>query len=318
MTESPEGVRDSDRRETVRCRLAVMGAGLLWSLGGLFIKGLSGPAGGSVSALGIVCYRSLFAALCLAPFLAQRAPGRKHPRAADVAVAVVVYTLLLGLYVAATQGTSAANAILLQYTAPLYALVLGPLFFREPLVRADAAALAVALMGIGVLLAGNFSPRESTALLQGVGSGVAFGVFLLWLRRLRYADPFTVTAWNNAGVALLAAAALAATRPAELALMPRLVAGDGAAAGILGTLALMGAVQIAAPYVLFSYGLRRLPAVEGSLISLVEPLLNPVWVLLFIGERPSPATLAGGALIVAALAARYTLFRERTPASANE
>jgi drug/metabolite transporter (DMT)-like permease len=95
--------RDPD---LLRCRLAVLAAGVLWSLGGLFIKQLSFQSGWHLSALAITCYRSLFAALCLLPFLR----GRARPPLPDLAVSISLYTLLLALYVASTQGTTAANA----------------------------------------------------------------------------------------------------------------------------------------------------------------------------------------------------------------
>jgi drug/metabolite transporter (DMT)-like permease len=93
-------------------------------------------------------------------------------------------------------------------------------------------------------------------------------------------------------------------------MIPRAFSGAAPLAPI-GLLVLMGCVQIAAPYVLLSYGLRRVSGVEASLLALVEPLLSPVWVALFISETPTAATVAGGALIVVALGARYTLFRSR-------
>lgn len=291
----------------LRYRLALILAGVLWSLGGVFIKLLTQHAGWHSSALGITFYRSMFAAICLAPL----ARGRSLPKLGDSLCAIVSYTLLLGLYVASTQGTTAANAIFLQYTAPLYALLLGPLFFGEPFHREDAGAMGVAMVGIGVLFFGNFHGGEQGPLLMGAGSGVMFGFFLLWIRRMRYADPVAVTAINNAGVALLSGAALLVTRPAELALVPRTLLGEWSLLPVALLLVGMGCVQIALPYVLFSYGLKRVTSVEGSLLALVEPLLNPVWVVLFVGEQPSPATLAGGLLIIVALAARYAFFRPR-------
>jgi drug/metabolite transporter (DMT)-like permease len=293
--------------------MALVAAGLLWSLGGLFIKALTHHPAWHSSALGITFYRSLFAALCLLPLLR----GRALPRAGDLAAAVTFYTLLLGLYVASTQGTTAANAIFLQYTAPLYAFVLGPLFFHEKFRREDAAALGVAMVGIAVLFFGNFRGGEQGPLLMGLGSGAMFGLFLLWLRRMRYADPVAVTALNNTGVAVLAGLLIATglfppwTNPAELALVPRALTGEPALLPVAALLVLMGCIQIAAPYVLFSYGLKRVPSVEASLLALVEPLLNPLWVVLFIGEAPTAATIAGGLLIILALGARYTFFRER-------
>lgn len=289
----------------LRYRLALVAAGVLWSLGGLFIKTLTDYPAWESSALGITFYRSLFAALCLAPLLR----GRTLPRIGDLLCAVAFYTLLLGLYVASTQGTSAANAIFLQYTAPLYAMLLGPWLFKEPFQRSDACALALAMIGICVLFFGNFQGGERLPLLMGAGSGVMFGFFMLWLRRMRYADPIAVTALNNTGVALLSALALLFVNPGELLLIPRTALGESALVPAALGVALMGCIQIAAPYVLFSYGLQRVPAVEASLLALVEPILNPVWVALFYGEKPSPTTVAGGLLIVAALAARYTLFR---------
>lgn len=278
---------------------------MLWSLGGLFIKLLTHNGAWQSSALGITFHRGLFAALCLAPLMR----GRARPRLMDWAAAVLFYTLLLGLYVAATQGTSAANAIFLQYTAPLYALALGPRLFGEPFHRSDAWALLLAMLGIAVLFLGSFHGGERGPLLMGAGSGLMFGFFLLWLRHMRYADPVAVTALNNAGVAVLSGLALLAVRPEEVILVPRAVAGEGRLLPAAGLLALMGCVQIAAPYVLFSYGLKRVPSVEGSLLALVEPLLNPVWVALFFGERPTASTVAGGLLILAALGARYTVLR---------
>jgi drug/metabolite transporter, DME family len=303
-----EGTNESEAAPSLlRYRAALVAAGLLWSLGGLFIKALTVNPAWQSSALGITFHRSLFAFLCLAPLLR----GRKPPRAADSAASIIFYTLLLALYVASTQGTTAANAIFLQYTAPLYALVLGPWFFQEPLRRGDVWALAVAMIGIAVLFFGNFEGGERGPLLMGAGSGIMFGLFLLWLRRMRYADPVAVTGVNNAGVALLSGIALFFYRPGEVTLVPRALLWEPHLLPVAGVLALMGCLQIAVPYVLFSYGLRRIPGVEASLLALVEPLLNPVWVALFIGETPTPETIAGGALIVAALAGRYTLFRAK-------
>lgn len=297
-----------DTQPLWRYRLVLMLAGLLWSLGGLFIKHLSVHPAWHASALGITCYRSLFAALSLALFLR----GRTLPKLRDGLVAVLFYTLLLLTYVAATQGTSAANAIFLQYTAPLWALALGPWLFHEPFHRADASALAVAMVGIGILFFGSFQGGEQLPLLLGAASGAMFGFFLLWLRRMRYADPLAVTAANNAGVALVSGVALLVVRPQEAALIPRAV-GEPALVPVVLLLALMGCVQIAVPYVLLGIGLKRISALESSLLSLVEPVLNPVWVMLFFGEVPTPATITGGALILLALGARYTIFRPKEP-----
>src|SRR5262249_28412730 len=120
------------------------------------------------------------------------------------------------------------------------------------------------------------------------------------------ADPLAITGWNNLGVAAVFLVALLATGPAELALPARALA-SGTVARTLALLALMGLVQIAAPYVLFSSGLQGVRRDYASLLALTEPVLNPVWVVLLIGERPAAAALAGGGLILLALGLRYTV-----------
>lgn len=309
----PTSAPAAHHRELLRARLSLFMAGVMWSLGGLFIKGLSASPVWHATAIGIAFHRSLFAALCLLPFLR----GRKLPRLPDVLGAVVIYISLLVLYIAAMQGTTAANAIFLQDTAPLYALVLGPLFFGEPFRKADVWSLFIAMSGVAILFCGSFQGAERLPLLMGAASGVMFGLFQLWLRRMRYADPVAVTAINNVGVSVLACALLGSGlglfggRAAELTLLPRALSGDHALWPVAGLFVVMGVVQFAVPYVLFTSGLRRVPAVEGGLLALVEPVLNPLWVALFLHERPSGATLVGGGMILFALAARYLLFRPK-------
>ena len=292
-------MNDEDARGSVaRSRLALILAGVLWSLGGAFIKGLP------VGAIGITFYRSAFAVLALLPLLR----GRRMPRWRDVLVASILYAALLGLYIAATKGTTAANAIFLQDTAPLYAILLGPWIANARIRRADVITLMVAMVGIAILFSGSYHGAEKLPLLMGLASGALFGIFQLWLRRMREADPIAVTVCNNAGVAIIVFPVLLAYAPGDFALMGEAARGSGDALGNLGWLLLMGAVQIAAPYALFSYGMRRVTAGEGSLLALLEPVLNPIWVALIVKEIPSGPTIVGGALILAALSLRYTLF----------
>jgi drug/metabolite transporter, DME family len=287
-----------------RYRLALLAAGLLWSLGGLIIKSLP------VSAMGITFYRSLFAALCLIPLLR----GKTLPKLTDSLIGIGMYATLLFSYVASTQGTTAANAIFLQYTAPIYAMVFGPWLFREPANRRDLVTLVIAMFGMALLFFGSFQGGERVPLLLGALSGLMFGFFILWQRRLRYAHPIAVTTTNNLGVAVIAGLVLAYNQPADLGLPVRAVS-DAVAFRHLGTLVVMGALQFALPYVLFSYGLRGVGGVEASLLLLVEPLLNPFWVALGVREVPSTSTMAGGAIILGALVLRYVPFRQSKPPS---
>jgi drug/metabolite transporter, DME family len=298
-----------------RGRLALLAAGILWSLGGVFIKRLP------IGPIAITFYRSLFAALVLLPLAGIRVLPRPSPlrsrslpslpdfgksqigdRRRDLAISALLFAALLVSFVTATKLTTAANAIILQYTAPIYVIGLSRLLLGEPPQRADRAALALCMAGVAVLFFGSFRPGGGEAgLALAMISGACFGLFTLWQRRLRAVDPVLLAGLNNAGAALILAAALPWMGPIGIRLLVALV--------------VMGTVQIAVPYVLFTWALQRVPGPEASLLTLIEPVLNPIWVALFVGETPRGATIAGGALILAALVLRYTVWGKPRPAA---
>jgi drug/metabolite transporter, DME family len=273
-------------------RLYLVAGAVLWSTGGFFIKEID------AGATSITFFRCLFAGLLLAPVVA----GRRFPGASDMLVSIVLFALLLGLYVGATKETTAANAIFLQYTAPLYVIALAPAILGERLRSSDVVPFAICLTGIAVLFIGNWGSGDVGGLLLGAGSGFFYGLFLIWLRRITYADPIAITFANCMGVAVLF----------SFALLKRDVDVED-----LSLLFVMGAVQFALPYLLFTRGLRDVESAEASLLALIEPVLNPVWVALFYGEQPTVATVIGGAIIIAGLAVRYTIIRESPRAEAT-
>jgi drug/metabolite transporter (DMT)-like permease len=222
--------------------------------------------------------------------------GRRFPGRTDALISVGIFLALLTTYVASTKETTAANAIFLQYTAPLYVVALGPMIVGERLHRSDAPAMAICLVGIVILFAGNQGSGDALGLWLGVAAGFFWGLFFLWLRRIRYADPVAITFLNCLGVALL------------LVVVPSVWDVNAEA---IAMLAVMAAVQFALPYLLFTRGIQHVRGAEASLIALAEPVLNPIWVALIYGEQPSTATVIGGAVIVGGLAVRYTVFREK-------
>jgi drug/metabolite transporter (DMT)-like permease len=274
-------------------RLALLGAGVLWSLGGVCIKSLSaGP-------VAIAGYRCLFAALALLPFLRRG----EWPSWRELSVSIGLYALMLVAYVAAVQGTTAANANLLQYTAPIHVILLSPWLLGERVRRADVRAVGVSLLGVAILFGGNWHGAEARGLTLGLLSGLFYGLFMLWQRRLRANRPVALVFANNIGTALI--------------VLP--FAGSELALGghALALLVFMGVVQFGVPYLLFTWGLQRVPGPEASLLTLVEPVLTPLWVALVVGERPTAATILGGAFILAALGLRYVAPRSRSKALAE-
>ena len=271
---------DSQRTAPWWSYALLVAAALGWSLNGVLIKSVA------MAALAIAFYRSAVAAVFLAPWAWRR--REKVDRASVEVAAAYAFTVIL--LVLATKGTSAANAIILHYTAPFFVFLIGIPLLGELPVRRDWISLALAMGGVGGVFA-SAATADWMGIGYGLGSGIAFAMVILLLRRHHARDPLWVTFLNNAIVALL--------------LLPWVWSELVLSRHDLLLMLTMGVVQLGVPYVLFSTAVRHVRAGEASLISLLEPLLNPVWVALAVGEIPAPWTLAGGSLVLVALTSRY-------------
>ena len=270
-----------------RGALLIAAAALLWSTGGLAIKLVP------LSALGVVFWRSFVSGVFL---LAVFRPSRERWRHAAPST-VVVYALMILTFVSATKMTTAANAIFLQYTGPLYVLALAPFLLKEQFRKADAAAVGVALGGMSLFFVGRLEPGALAGNLVAVLSGVFFGLTVLLLRRDASGDALPSVIAGN-----LAAAALA---------LPFAWGHLGLDARGVALVLFLGIFQMGISYVLFVKGLKNVPAAEASLIGMLEPMFNPLWAFLGLGERPSAWALLGGAIVLVAVAGR-TVFGART------
>lgn len=279
-----------------RGRLLVLVAAVLWSVGGLLLKSppmqalpleYRGPV--------LACYRALFAAACLLPLVPWRAV-RWRPMLVPM---VVAFAAMNVLYVTAVTRTTAAAAIFLQYTATVWAFVFGWVFLREPIDRGNLVALGFAVAGIGWIVAGDWNGGNFAGNLIALGSGFSYAGVIFTFRWLRDENPAWLVALSHlmSGLVLL---------PWVLAL------GITPTPAQWGVTALLGAVQMALPYVLFARAVQSVSAQEASLLLLIEPVLNPLWVWLFWGEQVGPATWIGGSLILGGLAIRYLFFPQRT------
>src|SRR5438067_11510470 len=152
--------------------LLVLGAAILWSTGGLFIKATH------LSAFGISFGRSLLAAITIAIFTRREGFGINRISA----LTSILYAALLILFVVATKKTTAANAIFLQYTAPVYVLILEPLFYREKFRLRDLITVAACLAGMSLFFIGKLRPQDVSGNLFALASGVCFALFFLLLR----------------------------------------------------------------------------------------------------------------------------------------
>jgi drug/metabolite transporter (DMT)-like permease len=290
----------------MRARAMVLLAGALWSLSGLFAKALKNPTVFGVHEpdlppLEIAAARALFAGALLIPLLKR---SRRPPADRLFVGMIVCFAAMNALYMTALTTGAAAIAILLQYTAPLWLLIAGYLWLGETVARRDLLMLTAGLAGIGIIIAGNWAGANPLAVSSALASGVAYAGVVLLLRVQRDRDSAWLTAANLLGTAIV--------------LLPAFALGPTPTARQLVWLALFGAVQLAIPYWLIARALTHVTSFEAGLLTLIEPVLNPVWAWMVApdAERPTPATLAGGALILAALAARYLRpSRDRTALS---
>jgi DME family drug/metabolite transporter len=273
-----------------RGALLVLGAALLWSTGGLGVKALADPP------LKVAFFRSGFAAAALLLLLRPRWPRFTLA----FAVALVSYSACLITFVVATKWTTAANAIFLQYSGVVWVLLLSPILLHEPFRRRDAAAIAAALGGMALFFVGKFhsgGAGDAMAML----SGVFFAGLVIALRSERDAGAEAAVTYGN----VLACAALLPFVAGDLSLTTRSTA----------ILTFLGVFQIAGAYVLFVRGLNYVTATQASLFGMLEPVANPIWVFLFLGERPGVFALAGGAIVLAAIAWRTMGSGEAAPAA---
>jgi drug/metabolite transporter (DMT)-like permease len=264
-----------------RARLMLLFAAVLWSLAGIFIKFLSLPP------LTIVFYRSLFASLFFAFFVRR---SIAVPRVA-LLVSALAYTAAISAFVSANKITTAANAIALQYTAPMFVFMIVYFLFGEKITGASWIALVLGMLGIAVICAGSVGQPDAAGVMIALLSGLLFSIYMVSLRFLKEFNPGTLTFLNNLVCCLI----LLPLVGSELSLSLK----EG------WIVAVMGVVQLGIPYWLFSKGLEQVSVQEASLIVLIEPVLNPLWVALIVGELPSDTTLVGGLCIVGSLAFRY-------------
>lgn len=271
----------------------VLFAAVTWSLAGLGIKVLW------ASALSVAGFRSLFALPVVTMFLGARIAWRKEPVRAALARplvwgATVAYASTVVIFVAATKLTTAANAILLQYTAPIWVALLSYPILRERLRRIDVVATVMCFCGIGWVFRERVSARGTVGDLLALISGVGFALLPLLLRRADRggeagrADGLVAIALGNALTALCCLPWMIASPPPDARAWIIVVA--------------LGMGQLGMSYVAYTAGVARVRAVEAVLVATIEPILNPIWVALGIGELPGSATLVGGAVIVASVA----------------
>lgn len=282
-------------------RLCIVVAAVLWSTSGGFTKFLTQPTSLGLDEpaiepfvlarrafpVQIAFYRVLFAALVLAPTLRKQDFSWRGL----MLVSAASFAIMNILYISAQALGSAANAVLLQYSAPMWMYLASIFWLGEKPDRRSTIALLVGTVGIAVIIAGNWQDEQLAIVMLALGSGVTYAGVLICLRVLRGLSSRWLTVWNHFCGAL--------------ALLPFVVLLQPPTLVQLAVLVFYGALQMGVPYWLVARGLRVVSPQEAGVITLLEPILVPVWAYLAVGEQPQGVTYIGGVFILGALAWRY-------------
>ncbi|HEX3553736.1 MAG TPA: EamA family transporter [Thermoanaerobaculia bacterium] len=273
---------------SLSARLRVLAAAALFSSGGAAIKAVH------LAGWQVACFRSAIAALALFALLRE---VRRRPTLRVLGVGLA-YSGTLILFVLANKLTTAAGAIYLQSTAPLYVLLLSPWLLKEPVRARDVLYMVVLALGLGLVFVG-LDPVSATAPnpllgnLLSLVSGVTWALTIMGLRDLGRRAGETGGSWGPA-------AAFWGNLFAALGCLPLALPVVSSQPMDWAILSYLGVFQIAIAYLFLLRGLEKVRAFEASLLLLLEPVLNPIWAWLVHGERPGAGSLAGGGVILLA------------------
>lgn len=270
-------MKETSRKVAILC---VVAASLLWSTGGLLIKMVDW------NPIAIAGMRSGISSVVMLIFwymLTKRLPKRLDKTAL---FAAVNYVVLVMLFVSANKLTTSANAILLQFTAPAWAIVIGGAFFNEKFVKKDYITVFVVFLGMVLFFLGDLGGGKTIGNIIAIISGISMAMMIILLKRVKNHKPLEVVFWGNLLTFIIA--------------IPFYGTITFTQSNTLGIL-LLGVFQLGISYIFFTKGIQNVSVLEGILIPVLEPLLNPVWVLIGTGEMPSQYALIGGAIVLVAV-----------------
>ena len=214
----------------------------------------------------------------------------------------VAYVGTLLTFVIATQLTTAANAVFLQFTAPVYVAVLGIWLLREMPRRSDIFFMAIALLGMGLFFGDELTPAGMTGNLVAILSGICLAFLITLLSKEKNGSPLATVVLGNFLSALVGIPALL---------------GQSWDWGEVALILLLGVVQLGFPFLLYTQAIKHLRALEVMLIQSLEPILNPIWVFIVVAELPAPlATIGSLVVLIAVMGRAYVTIRENQEAIA--
>lgn len=267
--------------------IAIVIAALLWSTGGLFIKLIS------FNAFQLSFFRSIFTALT---FLAL---FRKKTFVFNKLTIIngLFYAGILILFVMATKLTTAANAIFLQYTAPIYVLILEPILLKTELKKINVISVIISFLGMTLFFVGELSPSHLEGNIVAIISGLCFAGFLLGIRKS--SEEFRIPSIFLGNILIILICSFSITNELKISLDDFFM------------VAYLGIFQIGFAYAVFTYSIKQIEGIEAALVAMIEPIMNPIWVFIGYGEKPSSFAILGGLIILTTITIRTIITEKR-------
>lgn len=280
-------------KETTKGTLAMIATALLWSIGGIFIKLVPW------NPLAIAGLRGLIGGLVMYAYLRLR--GIKPVFNKDTVKIALALAGVCTTFVAANKMTTAANAIVIQYCAPVYVLLYIAFVQKKKLRPLDIAVVPITILGVSLCFIGQMGKGHLAGDVVAIISSMFFAAMFITSEGVSDQTRASGIMQGQFLTAIIGLPVLFATRPAFTA-------------QAIGGILILGVFQIGLAYVLYSIAIKRAPLLTCSLLAVLEPLLNPVWVFLFAGENPGLWSLIGGVIVVAVITLWY-VYNARHPAA---
>jgi len=259
--------------------LAMMATAFLWSIAGLFIKIIDW------NPLTIAGFRSLIASLVILLYLKR---PKFHLSFPQVAAALANAATML-LFVSANKTTTSANAILLQYTGPIFTAFIGTVLLKERVRIEHWIAFPLVVAGTIAMFMDKLGGGQTFGNVLAVLSAIAFSFYFVFMRMQKDGSPLEsilLSHWLVAGIGIVASIFIPIPSISLKA---------------VGAVAVLGFFQVGVSAILFTAAIKRISAISANLIAMIEPVFNPVWVFLVLGESPGPNAIIGGLIIVASV-----------------
>ncbi|HSW36472.1 MAG TPA: DMT family transporter [Candidatus Limnocylindrales bacterium] len=277
MHESVIAFQAANRGKALRMLLA---AAVLWSSSGLLIKLIDWHP------MAVASGRSAIAILTIL-LITKKLPIFTF--SSNQLIGATAYAITVTTFVVATTLTTAANAIMLQYTAPIHVALLSGWLLKEKITRKDWAIITITLAGMVLFFLDDLSVGNLWGNFIAILSGLAFGFLIVFLRKQKDSSTIDTVILGNILAFLLGIPFVLGSATPDLS-------------SSLGVV-FLGIFQLGLPYFLYSVAIKHVTAMTASITTLIEPLFNPIWVFLFLGEAPGPWSLLGGALVLTSITA---------------